>query len=135
MRFTLFSMILVSPSLWKKTIRNWGQNVAQGAIWGKIMNLHSKIEDKTLNCKSQQKSSGVRKVNYKQQTTVHHLKIIISIIRPWSPSFSLIIYQRNYIRSSNIRSTNLEASNAQICKWLIKHPYSYTPSCEHNSTP
>ena len=54
-------MILVSPSLWEKTIRNRGQNVAQGAIWEKTMNLHSKTEDKTLNCKSQQRSSRGRK--------------------------------------------------------------------------
>ena len=71
---------------------------------------------------------GQKKVNYKQQATIHHSRIIISIIKPWSPSFTLTISQRNYIRSSNIRSTNLEAFNAQVCKY-IKHHHSYTSSC------
>ena len=38
--------------------------------------LHLKIEDKK--CESQQKSFGIRKVNYKQQTTVHHSKKSLS---------------------------------------------------------
>ena len=103
-----------------------GQNVAQGAIWRKIMSLHSKTENDHWNMKVNKRVLRVEKVNYKQQTTVHHSGIII--IKPWSPSFSLIIYQRNYIWSSNIRSTNLEAFNAQICKY-IKHHHSYTSSC------
>ena len=60
MRFILFSMILVSPSLWEKIIRNRGQNVALGAIWEQN-NLHSKTKDEMLKCKSQQKSFGGRK--------------------------------------------------------------------------
>ena len=38
------------------------------------------------------------------------------------------------IRSSSTKSTDLEASNAQIYNWLMKHPHSYTSSCDHNST-
>ena len=48
-------------------------------------------------------------------------KIMSSNVRPWTPSFSLIIYQRNYIRSSSTKSTNSEAFKAQIWKLLIKH--------------
>ena len=121
-------MILVSPSPWKKIIKNWGQNVALGQLGDKIMSLHSKTENDHWNMRVNKRIMGAEKVNYKQQTTVHHSGIIISIIKPWSPFFSLIIYQRNYIWSSNIRSTNLEAFNAQICKY-IKHHHSYTSSC------
>ena len=43
-------IILVSPTPWKKIIRNRGVKCSYG---GKIMNLHSKTKDETLKYKSQ----------------------------------------------------------------------------------
>ena len=47
-KFALFSKdsddLSITISM-KKIIRNWGQNVAQGAIWRKIMRLHSRTEN------------------------------------------------------------------------------------------
>ena len=64
-------MILVSPTPWKKIIRNWGQNVTLRIIWGqnnesafggKTMKLHSKTEDGTLKYENQQKNSRGREM-------------------------------------------------------------------------
>ena len=101
-------MILVSLSLWKKIIRKWRQSMALGAIW-----KQNRLKIKHWSMRINKRSSGGRKRNRQQ----------FIFIRSWSSSFSLIIYQRNYIRSSNIRNTNLKTSNVQICKWLIQHSH------------
>ena len=75
-------MILVSPSLWERIIRNQWQSVAQGAIWEKTMNLHSKTEDKTLKYENRKKSSEGRK--NKLQAIVHHHQAMVSIFLVWS---------------------------------------------------
>ena len=104
------------------------QNVAQGGNLEKTMSLHSKTENLNHQAietwESTKEFWGQKKWNTssKQQFIIHEL-------------LSQSSGQANYIWSSNIRNTNLEASNAQICKWLMKHPHSYTSSCDHNSAP
>ena len=104
------------------------QNVAQGGNLEKTMSLHSKIENLNHQAieiwESTKEFWGQKKRNTssKQQFIIHEL-------------LSQSSGQANYIWSSNIERTDLEASNAQICKWLMKHPHSYTSSYDHNSTP
>ena len=64
-------IILVSPTPWKKIIRNRGQNIAlraireqnnKSALGGKTIKLHSKTEDGTLKYENQQKNSRGREM-------------------------------------------------------------------------
>ena len=127
MRFAQFSKdsddLSVTISMGENCQKS-GAKLAQGAIYEKIMSLHSKIQNETLNCKIQQKSPGGIKSG---------LQVIEN--RSSSSSHGLHPLAGSSIRSSNTRSTDFKASNAQICKWLIKHPHSYTSSCDHNSVP
>ena len=136
MRFTLFSIDSDDLSVTISMRENCQKSGAKCSSGGNVeKNNESALKDWKwpLKHESQQKSFGGRKSELQAMTTetwesIKELwgqkkwttssrqqfiiqKIIISIIGPWPPSFSLIIYQRNYIRSYNIRNTNLEASN------------------------
>ena len=85
MKFTLFSIDSDDLSVTISMEENYQK---MGAKYGSGSNLEAKqSEDKILKYENQQKGFEGRKSNRQQ----------FIIIRSWSPSFSLIIYQRNYI--------------------------------------